>query len=137
MQKEMDFSNLTAEQLAYIRSLEDEIGKKDEAISAQKEEIRFKDATISSQADEIDAKNKTIASKNAEIREKDEIIKEILKTLNVEKSIVRRFNLERFVTKRDVPQSANTGVKNVVAKSKGRPGRKKGAGISARIIWNR
>lgn len=127
MQKEMDFSNLTAEQLAYVRSLEDEIGKKDEAIFAQKEEIRLKDVTISSQADEIDAQNKAIASKNAEIREKDEIIKEILKTLNVEKSIVRRFNLERFVTKRDAPQPARGGVKNVVAKSKGKPGRKKGS----------
>lgn len=127
MQKEMDFSNLTAEQLAYIRSLEGEIGEKDEAISAQREEIRVKDATISSQASEIDAKDKAIASKDAEIRERDEIIKEILKTLNVEKSIVRRFSLERFVTKKDIPRSTNSGVKNVVAKSKKKPGRKMGS----------
>ena len=101
MQREMDFSNLTAEQLAYVRSLEGEIGERDETISAQREEIRLKDATISSQASEIDAKDKAIASKDAEIREKDEIIREILKTLNVERSIVRRLNLERFVTKKD------------------------------------
>lgn len=127
MQREMDFSNLTAEQLAYIRSLEGEIGERDETISAQMEEIRSRDATISSQASEIDAKDKAIASKDAEIRERDEIIREILKTLNVERSIVRRLNLERFVTKKDIPKPANSGVKNVVAKSKGRPGRKKGS----------
>lgn len=127
MQKEMDFSNLTAEQLAYIRSLEGEIGEKDETISAQREEIRVKDATISEQASEMDAKDKAIASKDAEIRERDEIIKEILKTLNVERSIVKRLNLERFVTKKDIPQPTNSGVKNVVAKSKKKPGRKRGS----------
>ena len=127
MQKKIDFSNLTAEQLGYIKSLEDEVSEKDVTISTQKEQIEDKDATISKQMKELDDKNKTIASKNAEIREKDEIIKEFLKTLDVKKSIIKRLNLERFSTKKDIPDSTNSGVKNVVVKCKNKPGRKKGS----------
>ncbi len=123
----MDFSNLTAERLAYIRSLEDGIGERGEAISAQREEIRSRDATISSQTSEIDAKGKAIASKDAETRERDETIGEILETLDVERPIVGRLSLERFVTRKDIPQPTNSRVEGVVAESKKEPGRKKGS----------
>ena len=67
-----------------------------------------------------------LKEKNEQIVKKDKEIEKLKLLLSAEKAVVKKYNIERFVSKEDVP-NRNSGLKSAIVTTKKRPGRKKGS----------
>lgn len=99
MKKDINLENLTPEQLAYIKSLEKD----------------------------IEEKNKLLALQEKEIKDKDDLIKTLQQLVKNKKEIIKRYNFERFVSKKDAPLEKSSGLKSTTKTDPKTPGRKKGS----------
>ena len=119
MNKKLDLSALSPEEQEKIRLLIEE-----------NKQLKAKVKTLDEAAIKFQSEN---IQKDEEIKTLNDTVTELLKVIVKEKHLIKKYNLERYVSKADLPdlsgairEKRKNGLPSTIVKEKKKPGRKKG-----------